>query len=105
MKREAGGIPAQGRCCDRREFPPIDHCEYRSREGWRGLVISRQPEDLPVDTTQDMPRFQAKLGRWHRLPFALLALMIEETRSFSIGNDNGRLNQAIHHPFEPQTPH
>lgn len=102
MKREAGGIPAQGRCCDRREFPPIDHCEDHSREGWREFVISRQPEDLPVDTTQDMPRFQATLGRWHRTPLAPLALMIEKTvptASATTMDDSPQLNATEPNPL------
>lgn len=53
MKREAGAIPAQGRCCDRPETRARRHSRTAmSRDGGRrpGIVTSRKPEDLPVQS-------------------------------------------------------
>jgi len=50
MKREAGENPAQGRCCNRREARAFTPLRRTPREGCSNLVLSRKPEDLPVDS-------------------------------------------------------
>src|SRR5262245_60804243 len=54
-KREAGAIPAQGRCCVRPE--PRANATAMSREGRPKFATSRKPEDLPIG------RFRRSLPR------------------------------------------